>query len=170
MTAFWLMNAGAIPAALKGIAPVVPCSELDFSKCVVSINGELGLLLQACVDVDPVVRPRMQEVSTVIKNHLLKDRHRLLIVFEGQEYLIDKDNRVVTFRWPNAQPTAEVTIQYNGLNFIAHSVKGPVAVNNGPIVDGFKFSGAAVIVLGSDALAGGRASVTADLSHPEVTL
>jgi hypothetical protein len=62
-----------------------------------------------------------------------------------------------------------VTIDYDGLSFRVSASSGAVLINNATPSAGYELLGSSVIVLGSGAPAD-RKSVTADVSHPEVTL
>lgn len=110
----------------------------------------------------------MADIQASIAAELLRGTHRLVLTFNGKDKVVDGAN-------PHAKLSANgasITIDYDGLHFVISAFAGSVLINNAPAVAGNYLSGSCVIVMGVKNIALNQypASVTADVSHPEVTL
>ncbi|MFC3706222.1 serine/threonine-protein kinase [Devosia honganensis] len=164
VTAWWLLNHGQIPDAVKQIPPQLPC--MDFSILVPVLPPPIVEMLNRSVHPNPANRPSAEEIRGALARQLLHERHRMLITHGGLEYILDANNRGVTL----TEGADTVSILYDGYDFRVASVTGHVRRNNIQLVVGSVLSGAAVIVLGNPFANRYRVSITADVSHPEVML
>lgn len=160
--ALWLLNEGKLPPEFSTIPSSVPAVGCDFSTLGCALPKAVSDVLTAALAPDPAMRPTMQAIKETLKRHLLLDRHRMLLTFGGKDYWLDASNRTSNLTFYDAG----LTIHYDGLDFTVTSVTGFAQINNRPAATGTRLSGAAVIVL--NASNGRRASITADVSHPEV--
>lgn len=157
---------GALPPDLMAIPPRLPCAEADFKSLAFKLPDEVADMLNKCFDADPSARPTMRSVADVLATHLLRDRHRALVVIGRATHFIGADNRVAVI----SASGASLRIRYDGFRFRVSEISGYVAINNQQISDGYEIRGSCVIVLGSPALERRRTSVPMDIAHPEVTL
>lgn len=164
VTAWWLLNNGQIPDAVREIPPRLPC--MDFSTVAPALPQTIAQMLNKAVDANPGNRPTAEEMRAALARQLLHERHRMLITHGGLEYILDASNRGVTL----SEGADTVSIVYDGYDFSVASVSGHVRRNNIQLAVGNVLSGAAVIVLGSPFANRYRVSITADVSHPEVML
>jgi serine/threonine protein kinase len=160
--ALWLLNEGQLPSEFYDVPPTVPHAGCDFSGLPCSLPPPVSEMLNATLLTDAAARPAMISVRDVLKRHLLHDRHRMLLTFAGQDYWLDANRRRTNLSFMDAS----ISIEYDGLDFRVAALTGYVQINNKVAEVGMMLSGAAVIVL--NAASGGRRSVTADVSHPEV--
>ena len=109
----------------------------------------------------------MSDVAALIGRHLLRDKHRALLVYGKTSHSLHSGNRKVVLSVANQ---GAITINYDGLSFVITAVSGSVAINNMTAVVGNSIPGSCVIVLGSGANGASRTSITVDVSHPEVAL
>lgn len=164
VTAWWLLNNGQIPNAVREIPPRLPC--MDFSGLPHALPPAIAQVFNRAVEANPASRPTAEEIRALLGRQLLHERHRMLITHGGLEYILDTSNRAVTL----ADGTDTVSIVYDGYDFRVSAVAGHVRRNNIQLVVGSVLSGAAVIVLGDPSANRYRVSITADVSHPEVML
>lgn len=165
--AVWVLNGGTLPAELTSIPPTLPVPGFSFSRMAPSLPGALPALLDRCIDKDPGARPGMDMVRDTIAAELLRGRHRLLLTYDNTTQLVGAVN-------PNAKLSAAgatITISYDGLRFTVTAVSGSVLINNSPATVGTALRGSSVIVMGTKDVSAGLypKSITADVSHPEVT-
>jgi serine/threonine protein kinase len=158
---------GRIPRDLRQTPPRLPTTQADFRRLPFRLSEEVSNALNSCLDPDPAKRPRMSMVAKLIGLHLLRDRHRALLVSGKQTYVLDKDQRSVRL---SVAGQGTLTITYEGLRFVISNVSGNVAINNMPLSDGDILPDSCVIVLGPPDLGTRRTMVTVDVSHPEVTI
>lgn len=165
--ALWILNDGVLPPELMHVPPTLPVPGFSFTGIAPALPGKVAALLDRCIERGPAVRPSMSEIRSIIAAELLRGRHRLLLTHGNTTQLIDTTNS-------NSKVTAggaTVSIQYDGLAFIVTAVSGSVLINNVPAIVGTVLAGSSVIVMGVKDIARGQypQSVTADVSHPEVT-
>lgn len=167
--AIWLLNNGSLPSELSSMPPSSPLPSFSFAAIAPTLPPHVTSLLDACLEGDPLARPKMEDLRRVLAGELLRDRHRMVLTQGQQIYTIDKMKRSIRLVW---QSTSSITIMYDGIAFSVSAVTGTVMINNAAACVGQRLSGSCVIVLGVDDPSSGlrRASVTADISHPEVTL
>lgn len=138
-----------------------------FSALPFKLSADVITILNACLEKAPSNRPEMREVSSMLAKHLLHNRHRALVVFNGSASYLDTTRPSVVLRLP---PIGEVGIRYDGFNFVVDSVSGEVFINNIPVTAGDHLPGACVVTLGSPERKAARRYITFDLSHPEIVL
>ncbi|MER0239515.1 protein kinase [Fulvimarina sp. MAC8] len=165
MIALWALSDGVLPSALCEVPPKTVKVPKNFQQSHVALGADLVQLLDSTLSSDPSLRPSMFEVKEQLGARLLRDRHRMLITHQGTTYVVEASNRTVKL----SAGQDVVTIYYDGVKFFVTSVTGHVRHNNQQMSNGYVLEGSSVIVLG-DPSAGYRTSITADISHPEVTL
>jgi serine/threonine protein kinase len=158
---------GKLPKELRAHPPKHPSPLTNFSALSLGLPPDVSEILEKCFNVEPERRPGMDEISRVIGLHLLRDRHRALLVSRGRTYVLDHTNRIVQLSVTNQ---GALTIEYDGLRFVLSGVSGAVAVNNLPVSNGDVLPGSCVIVFGTADLGTRRTMITVDVSHPEVAL
>jgi serine/threonine-protein kinase len=161
------MIAGGLPHHMvRPTRPVeLPPSVLDQYHS--GLSESILRIIEACMRVDPLARPTMSEVRSILAKELLRDRHRALLVHRGEPAHLHSGKRSVRANWDGV---GSITIGYDGLNFIATVVEGDVYINYGVAVTGQHMPGSCVITLGAPSRRSSRMYVTFDVSHPEVVL
>lgn len=124
-------------------------------------------LVGACLAAEPADRPSMPLVRDELAKHLLFDRHRALVVYQGQASFLDASNRSVSAKLPGV---GSITIKYDGMCFIVANVQGDVFINYGDAIVGQPLPGSCVVALGAPDKGAGRRYVTFDIASPEVVL
>ena len=157
---------GALPGDLMAIPPRLPSADIDFKNLPFTLPDDVADLLTSCFERDPKARPEMRVVADLLATHLLRDRHRALIVLGGTTYILSAENRVAAI----SGTVPPFRIRYDGLRFRLNGVSGHVAINNQQVGDGYEIRGSCVIVLGSPELERRRTSIPVDIAHPEVAL
>jgi serine/threonine-protein kinase len=153
---------GTLPADLLQLPPRLPCGDIDFTNLGYPFPDDLAIILQQCFEVSPSERPTMRTVADLLARHLLKDRHRALIILHGTPYELDAGRRAADI----SLGSDSLRISYDGFIFRVSNIQGNVSINNKVISDGYEIIGSCVIVLGVGRLI---TSVTVDIAHPEVT-
>lgn len=148
------------PSRLRTHPPSQP-SWTQFSSSFVGIPEEITKVLHQCLARDGNARPAMLDVKTLLEKHLLKDRHRAVVVLNGKPNILDCNNRRIAL---NAS-IGSLTIDYDGLSFKVTKVTGAVYMNNTPIAVGVEIPGCCVLTFGTGST---RVFVTFDVSNPEV--
>lgn len=166
--ACWLLNGGVLPTELAQVPPSLPVPGFSFCKIAGVLPFAITSLLDRCIDQASSARPEMRVVRDALAAELLRDKHRLLLTYGNNAQFVDAANRSVTL----TAGGASVAIDYNGLEFTVSAVSGSVLINNTPVTVGMPLLGSSVIVLGVKNPSAGlyATSVTADVSHPEVTI
>lgn len=155
-----------LPPDLSHRPPILTGADY-FSALPFTLSADVITILNACLEKLPSNRPEMREVSSLLAKHLLHNRHRALIVFNGTASYLDTTRPSVVLRLPSI---GEVGIRYDGFNFVVDSVSGEVFINNAPVTAGDHLPGACVVALGSPERRAARRYITFDLSHPEIVL
>ncbi|MDT9646354.1 serine/threonine-protein kinase [Pseudomonas sp. JV245A] len=148
------------PSRLRMHPPSQPTWE-SFSSSFVGIPEEITKALHLCLSGDNNVRPTMLDVKLLLEKHLLKDRHRAVVVLNGKPNILDCNNRRIAL---NAS-VGSLTIDYDGLSFKVTNVTGAVYMNNTSISVGAEIPGCCVLTFGTGSA---RVFVTFDVSNPEV--
>lgn len=153
-----------LPTCLTSMPPSLPCSEIAFSSLGFDLPHKVVSQLDQCFSTDPSKRPKSSEIVGVLRDHLLTNRHRAVLVAKGKEYLLDSKKRSVKI----AGAGASLVVVYDGVYFNCEQIAGEVRINNRTIENGFEIRGACVIVLGEISLGSRRLVVTFDVSVPEI--
>lgn len=156
-----------LPYDLKRRPPRLENSRDYFSAINFVLPDEIKLFLNKCLSQSEEDRPKMSDVRASLAKHLLRDRHRALVGYDGKSGFLDKVNRSVKSSLPGM---GEVVIKYDGFLFKADEITGDVYVNNKRLKAGDALPGACVVALGSPDKANRRKYITFDLSHPEIVL
>lgn len=148
------------PSRLKQNPPRRP-SWTVFSKSFVGFPEEIIDMIYRCLAEDSHDRPTMQEIQVLLQKHLLKDRHRAVVVLNGTPNILDRKNR----RMSLTASVGNITIDYDGLIFTVTTVAGSVYMNNKAISAGTIIPGSCVLTFGDSS---SQVFVTFDVSNPEV--
>jgi hypothetical protein len=157
-----MIATGNLPLDLRRMPPRLTGKGVDFANLGFPLPNDVETVLGSCFAVNPANRPTMRLVADLLAMHLLRDRHRALIVLYGTPYELHSANRVA-----NISSGADgLRVSYDGFVFRVSNISGNVSINNQPIAAGHEIKGSCVIVLGV-----GRqiTSVTVDVAHPEVS-
>ncbi|WKL16794.1 serine/threonine-protein kinase [Comamonas testosteroni] len=165
-TALFLAT-GTLPDELLEQPPTINPAGY-FHLLPLGLAPEISMLLNRCIAQDVALRPEMREVRDALARHILFDKHRALVVYQGQASALSATNRSVRLAFSTI---GSIEIQYNGLAFVVASVSGEVQINNRPVSAGTSLPGACVIALGGpQRKAIERRFITFDISHPEIVL
>jgi serine/threonine protein kinase len=157
---------GSLPREMRQQPPKLPCADADFSAYSF-IPSDLAQLMNATLAIVPSIRPPMAQIADRIGAHLLRDRHRALLISNGQPYELHSKRRKVQL---SVAGRGSADIAYNGLEFFITALSGNVAINNMAVTVGHRLPGSCVIALGDASLGTRRTFITVDVSHPEVML
>lgn len=127
-----------------------------------TLPDEVVDILERCLCYESKYRPLISEVETALRRHLLKGRHRALIVLGAKTHEINMASPTATVRY---KVVNSIGIIYNGVTFNVASIAGTVGVNNRNLKIGDEFPDCCVIAFGQK---GDRSFATFDISNPEV--
>ncbi len=162
--ALWTLNAGQLPSQLGEIPPNLPCPGADFAARAPYLPQPVIDALNSCLSPNPLSRPSGEDLEKLIKRYILEWQHKMTFTYGGKAHQLDKTRTSVKLK---SGPCA-IEIKYDGLDFVITSVSGNVRINNQTVQSGRKIEGSTVIVM-RDAQSPYPASITANVSHPEVT-
>jgi serine/threonine protein kinase len=164
ITAMALTNA-SVPQELMEYPPL-PSKRGWVKGSLPSLDSDIVDILEKCLEYSPDDRPTIAEVEQVLRRHLLKDKHKGLMVMNCQVKELNSQNRRAKISSTSGTSlNGEITIDYDGYGFKVAAIGGDVTVNNDQVNVGHVLPGASVITLGSGS---NRGFVTFDISNPEV--
>ena len=105
----------------------------------------------------------MSAVEEILRSHLLFNKHRALIVLNGQRHEINSTKTKSTVK---SSDGSSLVIRYDGYKFFAEDVSGAVCANNYALQKNTELPNSCVISFGASG--SGRTFVTFDVSNPEV--
>jgi serine/threonine-protein kinase len=165
-TALFLATGGLPDDLLE--QPPRNCAAGYFCSVPFEMADEITDLLDASLALEPTMRPPMAEIRDALARHILFDRHRALVVYQGNASFLSAENRSVSL---NFGEIGKISIRYDGLAFIVSNVSGEVQINNRSVVAGSALPGACVVALGgAHRRSNERRFITFDISHPEIVL
>lgn len=138
-----------------------------FAKLKVALPKAIAMLLDAALSSDSEVRPSIHDIRVALEGHLLKGRHRALLVHAGGTVVCDAAHPSVRLA---KSGVGELTVTYDNFRFTIEDVQGDVFVNNDKLNSGSELHTSCVITLGGPELGVKRDFITLDVSHPEVVL
>lgn len=144
-----------------------PPAQINEGRLVSFLAGvpvDVIQMIEQCLSYMPEDRPNMDEVEETIKHHLLRDRHRALLVLGDKTHEINASSPGGKI---SSGPIDSIGIKYDGIRFLANSISGQVTVNNNVVFVGDRLPACCVITFGPSS--GNRKFVTFDVSNPEVT-
>lgn len=156
-----LANA-SVPRELLENPPLAAPRQNWVKGSLPNLDADIVKTLEQCLAYSPTDRPSIAEVEKVLRRHLLKDKHKGLMVMGAQVKELNSQNRRAKI---TSSVGAEISIEYDGYDFKVASYLGDVTVNNDPVSVGYVMPGASVITFGS---VSNRGFVTFDISNPEV--
>jgi eukaryotic-like serine/threonine-protein kinase len=139
----------------------------SFSSLPLNIPQPIVNLLDKTLVEDLINRPSMSDITNLLGNYLLKDKHRALLVYQGEIYNLSMVRRLVKL---DVQNYGSLHVRYDGLNFLIDFVNGAVFVNNQVVQRGQLLPKDCVITLGDSSRGANRIFITFDISNPEVVL
>lgn len=126
------------------------------------LPDEVVDVLEQCLSYVSKNRPSILDVEAILKRHLIKERHRALIVLGDKSHEINITSPSATVRYKVAN---SVVIIYNGFSFHVSAIEGIVFINNTDLKIGDELPDCCVIAFGPK---GDRSFATFDISNPEV--
>jgi eukaryotic-like serine/threonine-protein kinase len=127
------------------------------------LNPDIARVLERCLSMRPADRPSMVEVTRILGQNLLRNKHRARVGTATKAHELSATHHTVSLNYGSE---GSIKIQYDGIQFAITDVTGDVYLNNKRVTAGMPMLSACVITLGSTA--GKRAFVTFDISNPEV--
>lgn len=152
---------GSVPSPLAQ-QPPVPVLPAQLAPILGGAPADLADVIAGCLAYSPTQRPMMSEVARVLAKHLLRDKHRALVVMNAKPYELNAVNRSLSL---SGGTKGTLSIQYGGDSFEVTSTTGNVFLNNSPAIPRNSVPGCCVITFG---VGGNRSFVTFDVSNPEV--
>jgi eukaryotic-like serine/threonine-protein kinase len=144
-------------------SPPLPLKPNSLHSLLSQLPPDLVETLEACLAYDPKARPKMRAVAHVLSRHLLKGRHRALLIAQNQMFEVNANNRTASVKFG---AIGSITIAYDDFSFPVTAVNGTVSINNMAAAVGQTIEGCCVITFGVPG--GQRAFATFDISNPEV--
>lgn len=143
--------------------------ENPFIRSEIQLPEVTKNLLYTCLDVDPSKRPQMKVVRDNLKNILLSNSHRALLITDYKSpVVLSETHRSEFYDNPGI---GSVEIAYSGSLFFISKLSGDVHVNNIRAKQFNILPNSCVIILGpAGRTQTKRIFITFDLSHPEVVL
>lgn len=132
------------------------------------IHQEVIDMLDACLDPNPVNRPKAKMISAMLGMHLNRNKHRGIFI-QGikKVYELSEEQTSVSLK---IGTLGRVNVGYDGLRFSILDVEGEVRINNIPAEPGQILHDACVLGFGAPEMQWGRQWVSFFSSHPEVVL
>lgn len=160
VTALALLDAKA-PAGLFERPPQpIAVNALSFLKAGVPVD--VVSMLERCLSYSPADRPSTHDIEAMLRQYLLKDKHRALVVMGGKPHELNAAKRTMKLTYGTI---GILQIGYDGFRFSVLEFGGVVSINNQPVSVGDVLPHCCVITFGVGAK---RAFVTFDVSNPEV--
>lgn len=142
--------------------PPLPVESGSLKSLLPNTPIDIVNLLECCFHRTPQGRPKIETIESLLRTHLLKGRHRALLVLGNTTHEIDAKSRSATV---TSGTKGAIGITYDGLNFAVSSISGTVSINNATVDIGDELPGCCVITFGNT---NPRSFVTFDVSNPEV--
>jgi eukaryotic-like serine/threonine-protein kinase len=162
----WYLSGIEIPEVLLRRPPNL-ANAPSFSSLPLTIPPPIVDLLDRTLIEDINSRPSMSDITNLLRNHLLKDKHRALLGYGKDAYILSQARRLVKL---DVQSYGSLHVRYDGLNFLIDFVNGAVFVNNQAVQGGQLLPKNCVITLGESSRGADRIFITFDISNPEVVL
>ena len=163
----WLLSGAMLPDRLKVCPPTGHDESFSFSDLSYSLEDEMYKMLDLTLSVEPCNRPKMSSVADMLKKHLLRGKHKAVVVSNGKVYELTGSRRTITLA---SRTLGSIDIKYDNLNFKVSKVMGSAYINNRAISEGYVLPNNCVITLGDESKDRSRSFITFDISNPEVVL
>jgi eukaryotic-like serine/threonine-protein kinase len=162
----WYLSGMKIPETLFRRPPDL-ANTPSFSSLPLAIPDPIVNLLDCTLIEDINSRPAMSDITNLLRNYILRDKHRALLSYAKDTYILSKATRLVKL---DVQSYGSLHVRYDGLNFLIDFVNGAVFVNNQAVQRGQVLPKDCVITLGEFSRGADRIFITFDISNPEVVL
>jgi eukaryotic-like serine/threonine-protein kinase len=162
----WYLSGIEIPEPFLRRPPNLT-SISSFASLPLNIPQPIVNLLDRTLTEDVNNRPSMLDITNLLGNYLLKDKHHALLVYAREAYNLSRARRLVKL---DVQNYGSLHVRYDGLNFLIDFVNGAVFVNNQAVQQGQFLPKDCVITLGDPSRGANRIFITFDVSNPEVVL
>jgi eukaryotic-like serine/threonine-protein kinase len=162
----WYLSGIKIPESLFRKPPNL-ANVPSFSSLPLKIPQPIVNLLDYTLIEDLNNRPSMLDITNLLGNYLLRDKHHALLVYGKETYTLSRARWLVKL---DVQNYGSLHIRYDGLNFLIDFVNGAVFVNNQAVQQGQVLPKDCVITLGDLSRGANRIFITFDISNPEVVL
>lgn len=157
---------GNLPGEIRGLR-TRSSRLIPFSGALGEVlPKELLHLLDKTLEFFPSDRPAIREVKELFERHILNNKHKALMILDGNSHYLDHMRPSVTV---SAGSKGKISIHYDGLYFKVVNFENDILVNNTPVVVGMIMPGACVVSFGSP-IGKDRKHMTFDVSHPGVVL
>lgn len=156
------------PPQASGHPPSVGTVMPTADKQADGLHQEVVEVLDACLDPNPKGRPSAAKISSVLAQHLSRNKHRGLFVQGAQQvFELSAKQPAVTLK---VAALGRLRVTYDGVRFSIVDVEGSVSINNTPAEPGHVLHEACVLGFGDVSLGSSRQWVSFFSSHPEVVL
>lgn len=164
----WALASAKMPTVLYEKPPQQSAAVPSIDRAMSGVLAqEVVDVIDACLAVDPRLRPSAQQVCDVLHKQLVRDEHRGTFVYGNKVYQLHSGNRSVTMKIAGM---GELSVNYTGVGFEITGVTGDVYINNSVAAAGMELHEACVLTFGKPELKSLRSWVTFSSSHPEVIL
>lgn len=162
----WYLSGVAVPDPLRRRPPDLTTVS-SFSSLPLQIPQPIVNILDRTLIKDSDNRPSMSDITNLLGKHLLRGKHRALLVYGKETYTLSRARRLVKL---DVQDYGSLHVRYDGLDFLIEFVNGAVFVNNQAAQRGQVLPKDCVITLGDPSRGSNRIFITFDISNPEIVL
>jgi serine/threonine protein kinase len=158
----WFL-ADKLPKVLTEHPPQKSARVPSLDHVLFGCEKSLIELLDSCLSVNPKDRPEMRLVANALKRQLLKGKHRARF---SPEKVISKVGQSTKL----TGAFGEITVRYDGFDFIVQAATAEVSINGMPAAVGQMLPLSCVITIGLPERGAQRDFAPFEISHPEVVL
>lgn len=164
----WALAQASFPAELHQVPPQSVSLVPSISSALPNLPTDIAQIIDQCLLVIPTQRPSARVVSNLLAKHLVRDKHKGLLIEE----------QTAIYEFSSKQPTVgisvgvlgKIRIVYDGLDFELTALEGDVYINNSKVQGTKKLPEACVLTFGPPELRSARKWLTFSSSRPEVVL
>ena len=99
VTAWYLAGVGIQPDLLR--RPPSFTSVSSFSSLPLNIPIPIVNLLDRTLAEDSTARPSISDIRNLLRNYLVRGKHRALLVYGNQTYILERTNQVSNYKFKN---------------------------------------------------------------------
>lgn len=164
VTAWFLTHNCKLSAGLRETPPGNRTPIQKFTPSDVQGSERVSHILNETLSLAAEERPSIAKVRDTISSQLLHNRHRALITFKGNDFVLDSKTTSVIVRGGDDS----LTVSYDGFEFSVSGSTGDVFINNSRIKVGDLIPRSCVVTFGLSSKGASRLFVPINLSHPGV--